>query len=224
MDGSVNPAGPSLPVQRITEAPSAQDALTAILAEARREVLVLADPYASDPIADLRAIEATPLRRGVRCRVIVPDRTRLRPEVSERLIELGTTRAAVRTAPEVPTNALVVDAVVALLPAEQSPTGLAAFRVGGLVTTITDLFERIWPTAAPLAAAQPPPELTTRERELLTLLSAGNTDESAAAQLGVSVRTVRRMVADIMDRLGARSRFQAGLKAADRGWLLNRTG
>src|SRR5690606_39837840 len=73
-------------------------------------------------------------------------------------------------------------------------------------------------------AAQPPPELTTRERELLTLLSAGNTDESAAAQLGVSVRTVRRMVADIMDRLGARSRFQAGVKAADRGWLLNRTG
>jgi DNA-binding NarL/FixJ family response regulator len=28
------------------------------------------------------------------------------------------------------------------------------------------------------------------------------------------------MVAQIMHRLGARSRFQAGVKAADRGWLL----
>jgi DNA-binding NarL/FixJ family response regulator len=30
------------------------------------------------------------------------------------------------------------------------------------------------------------------------------------------------MVAQIMRRLGARSRFQAGVKAADRGWLLDR--
>ena len=32
------------------------------------------------------------------------------------------------------------------------------------------------------------------------------------------------MVADIMNRLGARSRFQAGVKAADRGWLMERAG
>lgn len=57
---------------------------------------------------------------------------------------------------------------------------------------------------------------------MLRLLSLGATDEFAAAQLGISVRTVRRMVAQIMNRLGARSRFQAGVKAADRGWLLDR--
>jgi DNA-binding NarL/FixJ family response regulator len=67
-------------------------------------------------------------------------------------------------------------------------------------------------------------ELNAREKELLSLLSSGSTDESAAARLGVSVRTVRRMVADIMNRLGARSRFQAGVKAADRGWLMERAG
>jgi DNA-binding NarL/FixJ family response regulator len=64
-------------------------------------------------------------------------------------------------------------------------------------------------------------ELSDRERQLLTLLTAGYTDESAAARLGISVRTVRRMVSGIMNRLGARSRFQAGVKAADRGWLLD---
>ena len=31
------------------------------------------------------------------------------------------------------------------------------------------------------------------------------------------------MMSAIMNRLGARSRFQAGLKAADRGWLTQRT-
>ncbi len=60
-----------------------------------------------------------------------------------------------------------------------------------------------------------------RERQLLTLLTAGYTDESAATRLGISARTVRRMVSGIMSRLGARSRFQAGVKAADRGWLLD---
>jgi DNA-binding NarL/FixJ family response regulator len=51
-------------------------------------------------------------------------------------------------------------------------------------------------------------------------MSAGYTDESAAARLGVSVRTVRRMMSTIMTRLGARSRFQAGIRAADRGMLV----
>jgi DNA-binding NarL/FixJ family response regulator len=38
-------------------------------------------------------------------------------------------------------------------------------------------------------------------------------------QLGISVRTTRRMVANVMERLEARSRFEAGYEAARRGWL-----
>jgi DNA-binding NarL/FixJ family response regulator len=54
---------------------------------------------------------------------------------------------------------------------------------------------------------------------VLSLLEAGYPDESIAVRLGVSVRTVRRMITAMMDRLGARSRFQAGARAADSGWL-----
>ncbi|SBW18549.1 regulatory protein LuxR [Candidatus Protofrankia californiensis] len=57
------------------------------------------------------------------------------------------------------------------------------------------------------------------ERLLLQLLSLGAKDEAAARHLGVSVRTVRRMIADLMRRMDARSRFQAGILAAERGWL-----
>ncbi|MDL4771539.1 MULTISPECIES: helix-turn-helix transcriptional regulator [Thermomonosporaceae] len=52
---------------------------------------------------------------------------------------------------------------------------------------------------------------------VLVKLSAGMTDEIAARQLEVSVRTYRRYVAEIMQRLGAESRFQAGVRAASLG-------
>jgi DNA-binding NarL/FixJ family response regulator len=61
--------------------------------------------------------------------------------------------------------------------------------------------------------------LTPQERKLLSLLAAGSTDESAGRRLGLSARTVRRMVANLLTRLGAGSRFQAGAEAARRGWL-----
>ncbi|AEH08041.1 MULTISPECIES: LuxR C-terminal-related transcriptional regulator [Protofrankia] len=57
------------------------------------------------------------------------------------------------------------------------------------------------------------------ERLLLRLLSLGAKDEAAARHLGVSVRTVRRMIADLMRRMDARSRFQAGILAAKKDWL-----
>ncbi|MFB6613075.1 hypothetical protein ACFCV9_02420 [Streptomyces sp. NPDC056367] len=45
------------------------------------------------------------------------------------------------------------------------------------------------------------------------------TDEAAGKPLGVSLRTVRRQMSALMERLNASSRFEAGLKAAQQGWL-----
>lgn len=56
--------------------------------------------------------------------------------------------------------------------------------------------------------------ISPREWQVLQLLAQGCTDEAVARSLGVSLRTVRRVTAELMDRLGARSRFQAGLKSA----------
>lgn len=51
------------------------------------------------------------------------------------------------------------------------------------------------------------------------MLAAGLTDEVAGRRLGISARSVRRQMAGLMERLGASSRFEAGLRAAQRGWL-----
>ena len=193
----------------------------ALRASADHEVLVMSRVPGRDPIGGIRGVDHDNLRRGVRYRIVVPDTARAEPV--DELEELSLAGARVRVVADVPTDALVVDGSVVVL--REGP-GTAAFRLPSVVTTTTELFERVWSSAEPLAADDPSDtaDLGARERDLLTLLSAGSTDESAAVRLGVSVRTVRRMVSDLMQQLGARSRFQAGARAAGRGWLMERAG
>ncbi len=54
------------------------------------------------------------------------------------------------------------------------------------------------------------PELTQRQWDVVNLLRQGLTDEAIARALGVSVRTVRAEVAQVLEALQARSRFSAG--------------
>ncbi|SFH30648.1 regulatory protein, luxR family [Amycolatopsis regifaucium] len=195
--------------------------LAELLAAARSEVLIMS----AGTDSTFQRIALANLRPGVRYKVLFPDAARM----SGALNRVSRAGAEVRTDAEVPMDALVIDRTSVVLPADGRQTGAAVFRLPGVVTATVGLFERIWQAAAPLvpldlAEPEDASMLTCREQELLTLLFSGTTDESAAARLGISVRTVRRMVADIMNRLGARSRFQAGAKAVDRGWLMAKAG
>ncbi|QJW38144.1 response regulator transcription factor [Cellulosimicrobium protaetiae] len=82
------------------------------------------------------------------------------------------------------------------------------------VLALRALAESQWDHARPLGDALGP-----REDTLLRLLAEGKTDTAVAARLGVSPRTVRRHAAGLMGRLGATSRFEAGVRAAQRGWI-----
>lgn len=62
------------------------------------------------------------------------------------------------------------------------------------------------------------PAPTDEERAVASLLVTGMTDEMAARRLGLSRRTFRRRLKALMDKLGARSRFQAGFMLAATGW------
>jgi hypothetical protein len=89
-------------------------------------------------------------------------------------------------------------------------------RAPALVALVRELFDQYWLRATPLL---PPGEQVDERRLILELLMLGTKDESIARQLGISLRTVRRRVAGLMDELGATTRFQAGLEAARRGLL-----
>ncbi|MDT7788025.1 MAG: hypothetical protein QOF58_6444, partial [Pseudonocardiales bacterium] len=87
-----------------------------------------------------------------------------------------------------------------------------------LVQGIQSLFEAAWHGATDLASYQARfTELGARE--ILEQLASGCKDETAARALGVSLRTYRRRVAELMDVLGASSRFQAGARAREAGLL-----
>ncbi|TWD81305.1 regulatory LuxR family protein [Kribbella amoyensis] len=197
----------------------AQDGIATLLAEARDEVVAMSNLTPAGPAFGPRDV-----RPGLRYRAIYPDTARTAPTLCRHLGAMSVAGVAVRTMPQVPLNALIIDGAIAVLPADSSNGSVAVLRLNSVVATATELFERVWPDAVPLSDSDTPvdTDLTQRDREMLRLLALGVTDEVAAAQLGISVRTVRRMVSQIMSRLGARSRFQAGVKAADRGWLLDR--
>src|SRR6266511_1660483 len=75
------------------------------------------------------------------------------------------------------------------------------------------------PTAAQALAqhaAEPPPpghDLTRRERAVLALLVAGQTNSEIAAQLTISRGTVRLHVSNILSKLGAGNRTEAAMLA-----------
>lgn len=83
------------------------------------------------------------------------------------------------------------------------------------------LFEAAWESATDLAAVLSPqrPLIDARTGSVLRALTSGVTDEAAARELGMSLRTYRRRVAELLVTLNAGSRFQAGVRASELGLI-----
>ena len=75
-----------------------------------------------------------------------------------------------------------------------------------------------------MSAGQAPPEPaetrpTPREMQVLKLLTRGFTNKAIAAQMKISERTVQGHIASLFDKLGASSRTEAVVRAAQLGWV-----
>ncbi len=110
-------------------------------------------------------------------------------------------------------------ALVADRTGDGEDAGRLLLRAPALVALVRALFEQYWAQAAPMPASEPGADAADDLQSVLDLLSLGMKDESIARQLGLSLRTVRRRIADLLDDLGASTRFQAGAEAARRGLL-----
>ncbi|MBR7834737.1 helix-turn-helix transcriptional regulator [Actinospica durhamensis] len=171
-----------------------------------------------------RPMDEDVLVRGVAVHVLYQSSVRNDPATHAHARWLTDLGGQVRTAPLLPPPMLVYDrsaAIVLIDPAERG-RGALCTREPGMVGYLLALFQKTWDSAVPLGAdvsEDPSTGLSPSERELLKLLAGGMTDERAAARLGVSHSTVRRQMGALMERLGATSRFEAGLRAAQRGWI-----
>lgn len=94
-----------------------------------------------------------------------------------------------------------------------------------MLALFVSVFEFCWVHGATASAAVAPnadtadEDLDSRELSLVRMLSQGMKDDAIARSLGISSRTLRRIMTDLMRKLKADSRFQAGAHAAARGWL-----
>ena len=160
------------------------------------------------------------MESGRRSRAIYPARAleeapqmlRARAEAGER----------VRIVASVPTRIAIMGSSVALLPDRWGvDTGRRlVVREHSLVRALGSLFDHVWEHAMGVPGLDGDMGDPGGERRLLLQqLTRGMKDEQIARALGVSLRTVRRRVADIMEELGAASRFQAGVEAVRRGWI-----
>ncbi|MEU0068947.1 DNA-binding response regulator [Streptomyces sp. NPDC006332] len=140
----------------------------------------------------------------------------------EHLRELADHGASVRiAATALPHETILIDRRFAVLAGLPAPGGreytltTAPTLVGGVYA----LFEAAWETATDLKTflRGEQPRLDAGSRTVLRALGSGATDEAAARQLGMSLRTYRRRVAELLDTLDAGSRFQAGVRAGELG-------
>ncbi|MFI1016133.1 LuxR C-terminal-related transcriptional regulator [Streptomyces sp. NPDC020965] len=163
------------------------------------------------------------LARGVEIRLLVSTRAARLPGAARYVSRMHEQGARIRLAPAVPLHLNVVDRAVTVLslgPAEgrAEPAEDVVLHSPRLASCFALVFEHHWSTGLHYGA-DPAEEWTPREREVLALLAAGAKDEAIARRLGCSERTLRRILADLVARLGAESRFAAGVRAARLGLL-----
>jgi DNA-binding NarL/FixJ family response regulator len=139
------------------------------------------------------------------------------PADADHLRAIASAGARVRISPTaVAHETIMIDRRIAIL-AGAPVAGVRDFTVimaPKAVEAVRSLFLATWAGAIDLDDFAPTtPVVDEQGREILRLLSGGHKDEAAARCLGISVRTYRRRVADLMALLGAESRFQAGARA-----------
>jgi DNA-binding CsgD family transcriptional regulator/sugar-specific transcriptional regulator TrmB len=195
---------------------------------ARREIMAVHVDTVPDAAAGAQwAIDPEVLDRGVTlCSVYLESRIKNHPPTrshTQSLVERG---AQVRSAPVLPPQMAIFDRATALVPIdpESSAAGTMMLSGAGVLSVLTYLFTQTWAEAAPINGGTVPPpveqeELGETDRAVLRLLAQGLTDETVARRLGVSLRTVRRLMARLMRQLNANSRFAAGVRVAELGLM-----
>lgn len=208
-----------------------QSRLESLMVHARREVATVlpGGPQSIEALEAARPLNETLGSRGLRLRSLYQssmctDRTNL--EYARWCESIG---VEVRCAPVVPNRMIIIDRETIALPLNPQVhrQGMLIVREPGVVVPLLETFESNWSQADQLTGdelSRPQDgRPTPQEMALLSLLATGATDESAAQRFNLSARTVSRMMSNLMKRLDASSRFEAGYKCAQNGWIASST-
>ncbi|WP_030727461.1 helix-turn-helix domain-containing protein [Streptomyces sp. NRRL S-237] len=182
---------------------------------------------------DENTAEPVAIGRGVHFRAVLDRAVLAEPGIIDDAIDSLRRGVQLRVADELPMKLVLADADLGLVPLTVTPDGepgAVLLHRSGLLDALDALFETVWRTAHPLELSGTGGETestvelgatgpTDLDRRILALLLAGLTDQTAAAQLGLSPRTLHRRLRHLTDMAGVRTRMQLGGHAVRHGWV-----
>jgi DNA-binding CsgD family transcriptional regulator len=182
-------------------------------------------PFLSDPDRErqLFLLKRSRIGDGIRYQTLYQDTIYQDADRLRHALSTNASGAQARTLPEPPFKMIISDderASLVLHADERRPDPMG-LRIAGspALRLLVKTFDVLWSLAAPISVNPAADELDERDKAILTLMGLGATDDTIARRLGMSRRTVVRRTARLLERLGASTRFQAGVQATRRGWL-----
>ncbi|GAA2535307.1 helix-turn-helix transcriptional regulator [Winogradskya humida] len=162
--------------------------------------------------------------RGLRMRSIYLQRLISASYVLDNLRQLADLKYEIRIASLLPVRLIISDGRQAIIPVDPENGRAGGILISGtlFVRSLVRIFNYFWDSSSSfdeISKSQLSVDMSVEEQAVLRMLASGVKDEKIARSLGVSLRTVARIVADLMTRLEAESRFQAGVRAVQLGWL-----
>lgn len=213
-------------IERVDGVDAIRERLTELGFFTFRELMaLLPNRWQPESIAQARESDLRMLRRGIRWRTVAGPEALADPDTLAYLRELVAHGAEVRATDQAIRRMVVWDRSTAMVPVDPDDylRATLVIRQAGVVANTVAWFEQVWSSGRELPAAPTetpaPAPLGPLERRVLDVLARTDKDEAAAREMGVSLRTFRRYIADLMQRLGAANRFQAGLLAKEKGWI-----
>lgn len=220
--------GVSKDLETISALPHVRAALNRA-AEQCREDMVTVQPGGTRPpevLQDALFRDSQMLARGVRIRTVYHHTARFNGPSQAYVATASALGGEYRTAHQLVGRMIIFDRELAFMASRNDRLGAVVLREPSVVHFLYELFEQVWSQAQPFSdAATDGLEAVAKDldRTILRLLATGLKDETIARRLGMSLRTTRKHIADMMQALGAESRFQAGVVVSARG-LLNDDG
>ena len=186
-------------------------------------------PYFNAATVETMETEHERIRAGLKYQVVYDQQTFDDPTHTERVVTAVQWGEDARVLAGVPIKLVIFDDDFAMLvisrQAQTDVPTVILVRPSALLDALSALFDLLWARGVKIShvGADGQAALTkgdeTVPTELLQLLAMGLKDEAIAHEQGVTVRTVRRRIADLYQQLGVHNRFQAGVAAKERGWL-----